>query len=64
MDADHIILNDERAAEMLGTTARRVRAWVNSGKLPGRKLPDGAVVVILRELVRWIEANDKAVSHA
>jgi helix-turn-helix protein len=57
MDSPTPILNDERAAEMLGTTTRRVRAWVRRGDLPGRVLPDGTVVVVLADLLKWVEAG-------
>jgi len=49
------ILNDERAAEILGTTARRVRSWVRRRILPGNVLPDGNVAIILADLVGWIQ---------
>jgi hypothetical protein len=52
------ILTDERAAVILGTTARRVRTWVRRGLLPGRELPDGSIVIALTDLQRWVAATD------
>ena len=55
MDASNSILNGDRAAELLGTTERRVRTWVAKGLLPGRILPDGSVVVSSAILTQWVE---------
>lgn len=49
------ILTDERAADLLGTTPRKVRAWARRGILPGRQLPDGSFVFTTAELLRWLE---------
>jgi hypothetical protein len=51
------ILTEQLAAELLGTTVRRVRAWVRAGALPGATLPDGAVVVRLADLETWVESR-------
>ena len=65
MDAQTPILTDERAARLLGTTARRVRAWVRRGELPGRTLPDGNIIIVLADLVHWIKAADsREAAHA
>jgi hypothetical protein len=57
MDASNSILNGDRAAELLGTTERRVRSWVAKGTLPGRVLPDGSVVVTYAALTEWVESG-------
>jgi predicted site-specific integrase-resolvase len=62
------ILNDDRAAEILGTTPRRVRAWVRHGKIPGHFLPNGSAVIVLADLLRWLKqapiTTTKEATHA
>lgn len=58
------ILNDERAASLLGTTPRRVRAWVRRGIIPGRQLPDGAVAIATTDLLTWLRQTSSPLPAA
>lgn len=55
--ASPTILNEELAAERIGSTVRKVRQWIRSGKIPGRILPDGSVLTTAEALAVWVDGG-------
>jgi predicted site-specific integrase-resolvase len=48
-------LNEVEASVKLGVKVTRLRKWIKSGAMPGRVLPDGKEVVVLKDdLNEWI----------